>query len=196
MALGDPNPNPNRHFIAFHRLKTLAFKYTIFQSSPLRGRAIRFDNISHAKNLLGISSYEAKLMPSLADGKVKRLPLLHGIASIQRIQTSVTFWQSESREPWRANHWLCAAKHAGQKSVFKECLSTIALCEIYKIAENILETCLIFEITVPSHCHRVGRINIYGAPLACFRPAWWHQSVLSSPSWVVALRMMCAFNPR
>ena len=59
------------HFIAFHLLKTSAFKCTIFQSSPLRGRPIRFDNMIHVKNLLEISSHKAKLMLSLADGKVK-----------------------------------------------------------------------------------------------------------------------------
>ena len=69
----EPNrkPNPIRHFIAFHRLKTLAFKYTMFLPLPLGGRPVRFNNFVHTKNLLEISSYDAKLMPSLADGKAK-----------------------------------------------------------------------------------------------------------------------------
>ena len=43
----------------------------IFLSLPLGGRPICFDNMIHVKISLEISSYEAKLMPSLADGEVK-----------------------------------------------------------------------------------------------------------------------------
>ena len=78
----------------------------IFLSSPLGGRPIRFDKTIFVKNLREISSYDAKLMPFFGDGESKDC-LMHRIASIEQIQTSV------SREPWRGNHCL-RAMHAGQ----------------------------------------------------------------------------------
>ena len=77
--------------------------YTIFLSSPLGGRPIRFDNMIHATYLLEICSYEAKLMPCLADGRSKIA--LTAWNSFDSTDAKV----SESR----AVESLCA-KHTGQ----------------------------------------------------------------------------------